>query len=331
MLEVQSKTIQWLLEKKNPSIRYLTLRHLLGHKDDHPEVIKARKAIPRDPWVRKLMKKQHREGYWANPKSSWFFKFGATVWHLQVLAELDMPGDDPRIRRASERFLTQHAMKDGGFSCGRYSRRFSEECVTGHMSYALLRFDYEDDQRVKAASEWLLAHQLPDGGWNCEHGPDVRHSSFVSALAALKGLSAVPRARRDRRHKRAIERGVEFLLLHQLFWSDRTGKPVMGGSPLRLRFPAHHAYDLLSAPRVLYLLGVSRDPRLDKALDLLEAKADGDGRWRVDRVPGSKKRTKSLIMRIEPEKRPSKWLTVNALIVLKHFGRINLETRSIPI
>lgn len=323
-MQASESTLAWLLDRRNPCVRAAALRELLGRAEDDPELAAARGAVPSSAWVRRIMRGQHRDGFWINPNNCYLPKFTATVWRLQVLAELGVPGDDPGIRRACERFLWQNSMPDGGFTCGSaaHRRRFSEECVTGHMLFTLERFGLAAEPRVAAAHRWLLGRQRDDGGWNCDHRPQARHSSFVSTLAALKGLAARP-SRRPRDAREATARSVEFLLAHRLFRSHRTGEPVKRFWPPRLTLPSHYAYDLLQPLRVLALAGAGVDHRMEEALELLERKADARGRWPVERVPLPASGDLAHAIRIEPEGRPSRWLTLTALTVLRRFGRVS--------
>ena len=269
---------------------------------------------------------EQREGsYWANPDSCYLPKFVATVWHLQLLAELGMDGSERRIRNSCERFLKQHAMSDGGYACGMRSGRYSEECLTGRMPAVLLQFGYSpQDPRIRNALNWLLDHQLEDGGWNCHHGPMVRHSSIYSTFMALWAFSKIPANRRSPKLKRAIKGGVEFMLAHRLYKSHRTGK-IIGRDWTKFHFPLNVRYDVLHSLKLLTDLGVASDKRLNDALDLVESKMQPDGRWLLDVVPERKlDKTGRSAIRLEEEGKPSKWITLNALTVLSRTNRIRI-------
>jgi hypothetical protein len=305
---VPSATVDWLLAPSNPPVRTLALREVLGRAARDPEVVEARAGIAGSPWVRRLLRRQDAEGWWVNPRNCYTPRGVATVWHLQVLAELGAPGDDPRIVRACERFVDQNVLADGGFACGVHRARYSEECLTGHMLAALVRFGRGGDPVAAAARRWLLGRQLPDGGWNCV--PGRAHSSFVSTLGPMKALALMS----PRRDRAALARAVEFLLAHRVFYSHTTGRPVRRFWPPEVQFPAHYAYDLLQPLRTLALAGAPPDHRLDDALRLLAQRADRRMRWRVDRAPEG--------MLLEAAGRPGRWVTASALAVLRHFGRV---------
>jgi len=76
---------------------------------------------------------------------------------------------------------------------------------------------------------------------------------------------------------------------------------------------------------ILTQLGFSSDRRLRPAVDILRDKRRRDGTWNLDKVhpdigPGVKispdpKKVRPLV--IEPPGKPSKWITLKALTVLK--------------
>jgi hypothetical protein len=294
------------------SSRWLALREVLGASDSDDDVRRARASIMSSPWIRRLMRDQDPAGWWVNPKNSYQPRGLATVWHLQLLAELGAPGEDPRIAKACDRVVMQNGMTDGGFACGVHAKRYSEECLTGHMLYTLARLGQGYDPRSLAARDWLLERQLPDGGWNCR--PAQSHSSFISTLGATKAMALMP----GRDAIRSKRRAVEFLLAHKLFFSHTTDKPVKKFWPPVIAFPVHYWHDLLHPLRTLAIAGAPRDPRADRALDLLEQRATRSMRWAIDHAPEG--------MTVERAGAPSKWVTAAALGVLTHFGRVRVPT-----
>jgi hypothetical protein len=60
-------------------------------------------------------------------------------------------------------------------------------------------------------------------------------------------------------------------------------------------------------------LGYGDDPRLANALQLVLIKQDAQGRWKLENALSGK-----MWANIEQKGRPSKWVTLRALRVLKH-------------
>ena len=64
---VNERTINWLLEETNPSVRYFTLSDILDKKEDNPQVMAARRLIPESPIIKKILQKQDQRGFWEEP------------------------------------------------------------------------------------------------------------------------------------------------------------------------------------------------------------------------------------------------------------------------
>lgn len=76
-----------------------------------------------------------------------------------------------------------------------------------------------------------------------------------------------------------------------------------------LSFGVPRWWDLLSALKALAVQGYARDPRFARLLELLLSRQDEQGRW----LCGPVSRTWPL----EKRNQPSKWVTLDALRVLK--------------
>jgi hypothetical protein len=131
----------------------------------------------------------------------------------------------------------------------------------------------------------------------------------------MLALARIPPARRSRRVERAIAAGQAFLLGRDPAVADYPmgwGNTRPNGSWFRLGFPSGYVADVLQALEALGELGVAGDPRLRPALAWLLAKRDADGRWRNEYAYNGK-----TWVDIEPQGRPSKWVTLRAAGVLR--------------
>jgi hypothetical protein len=312
--------LDWLLEEDQPSVRYHTLTELVGRKPGDPEARAARTQIPQVGWARELFRGQKPAGFWEahEPKTvrEWtrFLQFPAyrtTLWRTIILADLGLTSSDPRIRKAAEQIFDKKLQLSSPFNF------FTEEvCAVGNLARTLTRFGYFEDRRVQKLFAWLLEDQREDGGWNC--APNA--PGTLDCWEALGAFAVVPRAQRSSAMDRAIERGAEFYLERKLL---REGKPYAPW--LRLHYPTHYFYDVLVGLDVLTQLGYADDRRLRPALRVLAEKRRPDGRWILDRVhpdtvPGSGPDVRAGKLRpltLEAPGRPSKWITLTALRVLR--------------
>jgi hypothetical protein len=82
-------------------------------------------------------------------------------------------------------------------------------------------------------------------------------------------------------------------------------------------FPLSYWSDVLETTAVLAELGYGDDPRLANALQLILSKQDAQGRWKLENTLNGK-----MWADIEEKGKPSKWVTLRALRVLKRVTQV---------
>lgn len=290
----QDSAVEWLFKSENPAIRYWTLTDILKRPKTDSEVIAARNSIASWAPVAEYLREQDPAGYWADGEDVYWPKWRATVWALILLAEIGVPETNPSIKRSCEHFLRAMDQQDRSWPAPKYPdddlrgwRSVWEPCVTGNMARTLVQFGFDHDPRVHEMFEWLVKYQRDDGGWNCEtedyrEGSEpVHHSSFMSTIEPLWAFSSLDPQKWPRGGREAVERGVEFLLMHRLYKSDRTGKTIRP-EWTELHFPLFYFYDILHGLRVVSSLGFGHDERTSDAMELLRSKQLPDGTWPME-------------------------------------------------
>lgn len=331
---MKDPSIEWLLDPKDPSIRFHALIDLLDRGIDDKDVVATRERIRSYGPVKRVMAAQSREGYWAPKETCYRPKWTAAAWPLALLGEMGAPVDD-RIEGECERFFDLHQVDTGAFSCVsklERGKRWDEPCLTGNMIRTLIKLGYGEDRRLKEAIDWLPEHQLEDGGWNCDYPQrKVKHSSFMSTIEPLWAYSEIPRRKWTRSMKRSIEKGAEFLLMHRVYKSDNHHWKETYPFFTALHFPMYYFYDALHGLRVLTKLGYSDDERIRDATHLLLSKRSPNGTWNLEGdwfregdffYPTGKGRKDPVS--IEQIGRPSKWITLNCYRVLTQTGDLEV-------
>jgi len=324
------RPIDWLLEEDNPAVRRFTLTRLLGRSERNDDVRRARAAVMMRGVVPRILARQRPEGYWDRPDRFYHAKYRGSVWQLIVLAEHGANPTDPRIRQAGEFILERSQDRSsGGFSLHEAVRsgggRAHEviPCLTGNMVWSLLRLGFARDARVQMGVDWLTKYLRFDDGeskppadfpynhWEMCYG---RHTCFMGVVKGLKALAEVPPSARSAAVSRCIRDGIEFLLRHHIFKRSHDLRRVSKPGWRRFGFPRMWGTDVLDTLLVLTRLGV-RDPRMQEALDHVAAKQDADGRWLLEDSFNGR-----FLVSVESRGRPSKWVTLNALTVLRAAG-----------
>ncbi len=319
----------WLLEYDNPSVRYLTLKDILEKPESDPEVSEARKAIMINGVVPHILARQEAGGYWDKPDKFYVAKYKGTVWQIVILAGLLADKHDKRIKKTCE-FLLENSQdyESGGFSMHSRARtgggRHSEviPCLTGNMVLSLIRFGYMDDPRVQRAINWITTYQRFDDaisespqGWPYDIYEMCwgKHTCHMGAIKALKALSEIPGDKRTQNVQRTIEDGVEYMLKHHIYKRSHNLARISKPGWQRFGFPLMYQTDVLEILGILTKLEY-RDERMQEAVDLVVSKQDAFGRWKLANAFNGR-----FHIDIEEKGRPSKWITLNALSVIKRY------------
>jgi len=326
----------WLLEKDNPSVRCFTLTGILNKPEDDAEVGEAKDEIMRIGVVPEILAKQSDGGYWDAPKRFYTAKYKGTVWQLIILAELGAEGRDERIRTACE-FILENSQdpESGGFAMSVSAKtgggRHSEvvPCLTGNMVWSLIRLGHLEDPRVRRGIDWITAFQrfddgieYPPTGWPYDRYEICwgKHTCHMGVVKALKALAEIPPDKRSADVRNTIGNGVEYMLAHHIHKRSHDLTRVSKPGWLRFGFPLMYQTDVLEILAILARLGC-RDRRMREAIGLVISKQDDQGRWKLENTYNGR-----FQVDIEQKHKPSKWITLNALRVLKRLGDQDLGT-----
>lgn len=322
-------TLDWLLEEDNPSLRYFTLVDLFEKSERDPETTKAKLNIMAQGIVPKILSKQTEGGYWGVAENFYLSaKYTGTVWTLHILAALGANGNDKRINKACE-FILQNSQdrKSGGFAVrhgkdGSGDPNSIEPCLTGNMIWSLLRFGFLDDPRVQHGIEWIVKYQRfddgvenspsgwPYDGWEMCWG---KHTCHCGVIKSLKALAELPPSKRSPQVKSKMNEAVEYLLKHHLYRKSHNLKEISVPAWTQFGFPRLWDTDVLEMLDILTALG-NKDPRMDEAINLLVSKRNADEKWILENTWNGRTQYK-----IEQKDKPSKWVTLHALRILKRF------------
>jgi hypothetical protein len=321
----QRRPLLWLCEpdRANPSIRYFALRDLLSRPESDPEVTQARAAIMLDGPVPVILAAQHPDGYWQRPGHG-YGKYRGTDWQIMLLAELGADPADERVQRGC-RYLLDHSVAAGigGFSYTSSSTPGGVvHCLNGNLLSSLIRLGFLDDPGVQRSIEWqaraitgdeaMRYYQSGTSGPDFACGINQGQPCAWGATKALRALIAVPEARRSPTIARALARGADFLLRHNLAKADYPYTQRISSTWFRLGFPLSYWSDVLETLSVLVALGHGADPRLDEAWQWLWSRQDSQGRWKLENTLNGK-----MWIDIEERGKPSKWITLRALRAAK--------------
>ena len=332
-----SKAIDWLLEEdeEHPGVRYLALRELLEQPEDDPQVLAARQAVMAQGPVPTILAAQDPSGFWVEPGSGYYPKYRGTVWSLIYLAQLGTDPTDPRVQAGGD-YLLHHGRAASGMFSMTGTPSGSIYCLAGNLASSLLDLGFSGDERLEEALDLMARFTTGEGisptgdkhaslrylksgmcgpGFCCS--ANNRLPCAWGAVKVLRALARVPKARRTPSLDAALQASVEFLFsvdpataAYPAGYSDKPSR-----SWFRFGFPIFYVTDVLQTAEALTEAGYGGDPRLAATYDLILSKRDASERWKLEYAYTGK-----TWYDVEAQGKPSKWVTLRAMRVLKAGG-----------
>ena len=137
----------------------------------------------------------------------------------------------------------------------------------------------------------------------------------MGAVKSLKALAEIPVGQRNNAVNETIKKGAEYLLIHHLYKSSHDPSVAAKRFWANFGFPTLWKIDALEMLGIIVKLGY-HDEQMQDAIDLLVSKQDELGTWKMEKSWNSR-----LLVSLEKDDKPSKWITLNALRVLKGIGQ----------
>lgn len=319
----------WLLEEDNPSVRYFALKDLLDRPEDDSELLAARQEIMQSGMVPAILERQRESTYVKAFPRFYTYKYRGLVWQLIVLAELGA-SLNPQIHEQCE-YLLKYAQEkqDGGFAMHTAAKtgggRINEviPCLTGNMVWSLIRFGYHEDPRLQKGINWLISFMRFNDG--VEDTPQVspynhyemcwgRHTCHMGVVKAIKALSVIPEEKRTASINETIRKSAEFILNHHIHKRSHDLNRVSKPGWLKFGYPLMYQTDVLEILDILTGLGI-KDNRMQEAINLVLAKQDDMGRWKIENTYNSDR----LLIPFGQKDEQCKWLTLRSMRVVKRY------------
>ncbi|MBQ4819688.1 hypothetical protein [Aquimarina sp. MMG016] len=302
-----NKIIKWLLEG-DVSVQYQVHRDLLSKERKD-----LQNRISKEGFGAKFLSKRHEEGHWG--KTFYQPKWTSSHYTLLDLRNLCISPNNQLIKDSIEIILQNEKANDGGISPFGLNQ-LSDLCVNGmFLNYA--SYFKANEYDLRSVIDCILTQIMPDGGFNCRSNRfQTVHSSLHTTISVLEGIAEYEiqgYTYRLGELKQVKKSSTEFILLHRLFLSDRTGE-IINKNFLKLTYPSRWRYNILRALDHFQHSKVQWDDRMNPAIQVLQKKRKKNSTWNVQsKHPGK------VHFEMEKAGKPSRWNTLKALRVLKYY------------
>ncbi len=316
MVKLPEGVIEWLLEEKNPSIRYRTMLELQDLPNTRNKVKEAKEAVIEYSTVQNILKKMQPEGYWEVKKRDGriigarveYADWSTTHFVLSYLVELGLTKDNLLVNKAVNRYLLLQ-QPDGDFW-----DHFS--CLYGINIRTFVKLGFQEDPRLLKTIDLLKTMIREDQGYLCNTHEGKRKTRLVKScyrgsVKVLFALSELPQLWAESYTKRLINYFLDRNVLYKTkkpteFVTKETGKTI---------FPFSYRAGLLETLYALAKMGYGEDPRVQNAWTILQNHRTSTGRYSLDWTPG---RTTNRYFYPGKKQTENKWVTFYAYLCLKY-------------
>lgn len=301
--------IEWLLDG-DVSIQYQVHRDLLG--TERPDL---QRRIEFEGFGKRLLDEQQENGHWGG--GYYHYKWINTHYTLLEIRRLNMI-PNYNVLRITNTIANDYKTKDGGITPNPDVWEFSDVCINGMSLFFMCNFRIEQEKLISVV-DFIISQQLPDGGFNCNFNYKrygAIHSSLHSTVSLIEGINEYLQngyTYKAQTLRKIREEAIEFILMHKLYISDKTGK-IINRNFLMLSYPPRWKYDILRAMEAFMNAGIEFDERMQDALNVIIRKRRKDRTWPVQHKHAGK-----VHFDMEKTGGPSRWNTLRVLRVLMHF------------
>jgi hypothetical protein len=302
--------IEWLLAG-DPAIVFQTHRDLL--QSDGEILTGLQEQIHKSGWGAQFMAKRDAQtAMWG--KGAYSPKWVSTTYTLLDLKNLGIVPQLPEYLESTALILDRLWLLPV-----KAKDRYQDLCICG-MLLNLCCYGRIEHRKIDEMIDYILDKQFADGGWNCRWKVDHDHGSLHTTINVLEGLKEYVEngySYRLQEIREAITCAHEFILMHRLYRSDRTGK-VIDHRMTMLSYPGRWKFDALRALDYFQSVNLPYDPRMSDGVNLLMKKKRKDGHW-----PVQQKYAGLVHFDMEQTGKASRWNTLRVLRVLKQYGEVS--------
>ena len=309
------KIIEWLSEG-DISIQYQTRKYLM--KESLEQRVPLRRRISEEGWGAEFISKRNPSGHWS--REFYQVKWVNSHYTLLDLRYLEIEPVQPIIETLNI-ILDKCKASDGSINES-HTLKSGDICINGmFLNYA--SFFGIPEYKLESVVDFLLQHQMADGGFNCmSTRSGAVHSSMHTTISVLEGIWEFMKAGYTYRLDELVrikKESEEFLLCHRLYKSDKTDE-IIDKRWTTLSFPSRWRYDILRALLYFADSNYPYDSRMEDAVQILVSKRKKTGRW-----PVQAKHSGEVHFDMESTGKESRWNTLRALRVLKEYNHDELK------
>jgi hypothetical protein len=210
------------------------------------------------------------------------------VWRLVALSEIPYTIHLDYTKNLIDRIYNKLSTPFG-FSLSGNEKMFLP-CYNAMIVSALSRLGRSNDFEVKKAVDWIMNYQPMERGVEVSI-PKLKFDKYGGCfnrtpcyIGLAKSVMALVEYKKDSGVNEVndkIEKGIDYLLIHNLFKRIKTGKPITGRI-LDISFPESYHLNIVELVRIIKESNHIDNGRTKEAVTYLLGKKQKDSKWKVN-------------------------------------------------
>jgi len=317
-----NENLRWLLEDKEPSIRYRTLIELLDKPKNDFEVTEAKEKVLQSKNVCRLFSRLDERGLFPHlPK---FYGNFTTFNYLAALSELGLEKDDPHINEIVDWILTPGEDKREYF----IQKEFQNEhaylldesniggCRQVEFLGTLVKLGFLKDKRVERLIQVFIDKCRFDGGYLCKWKKSrlpnqIPKSCYLATVPALRLFALLPE---EYRKNDSYQNLLQYFTSRNMIHSKINPNEII--CSLACSFYANGPSHIITLIYAMCKLGLGNISEMQELWTVVESKKDLNNRVILESTDSKK----AILM--EGVGTPNKYLTLYLMLCYKYSGDI---------
>jgi hypothetical protein len=302
------KSIEWLLEDENPSVRFYTLVDIVGEKLNLSDVLHYEELIRQSGPAASILSLQNPSGIWQDSSFTYNPFYSSSYWQLYFLSLLGITKNSPGIEKAVGLMVNDMQSPNGAFpSIGRYSGNLI--CLQGITLEMLLKLGYFDAPFTQNLIDFLTDLVFRND-FRCKYKHQLKCPWGIAKI--IKALNNIPFNNRSENIHKTLNKATKFLLSHDIVEANYPRKKEKSRQWSLFGFPRGFQSDILEISQTLVDAGCSKqNANIKNAMKYIHDKKLKDWKWKLEFSLNG-----LMLVDIEKKNKPSKWITYFAIKTL---------------
>ena len=312
--------IDWLTDKKNPYISYLTNKNILG-KEYLGKTYGSKTVfiVANSEPAASILNLRNKNGSWGDKQDSFNPLYKNTFWQLYFLSLLGVKKNIDGIDNGIDLVIEKMQEKDGSFP-SRSRHKGILPCMQGIALEMLIRLKYRNNDFTNKAITFINDLAFREN-FRCKYRQNLKCP--WAAVKILKAFNLVSPKKTTGDILNTKKMASDFLARYNISKANYPRRKKRSGHWFTFGFPRGYRSDILELVSVLVDAGVKiNNTNIKKALDLINSKRGPEGNWKLEYSLNGR-----MLVDVEHKNKPSKWITYMALKSLYSSNYLKLASK----